>query len=55
MEEKMAKYTTLQTHQTLLQWPRQKYCKENTEYLKIALNQADINYNWVQLRELITI
>ena len=55
MEEKMAKCTPIQTYQTLLQWPRQKLSKENIEYLKISLNQVDINHNWVQLPELYSI
>ena len=55
MEEKMAKCTPLQTYQALLQRPRQKFSKENIEYIKISFNQADINYYWFQLPKLHTI
>ena len=55
MEEKTAKCTPIQTYQALLQWLRQQLSKENIEYLKISLNQVDINYNWVQLPELYSI
>ena len=35
--------------------PDKKICKENIEYIKISLNQADINYYWFQLSKLLTI
>ena len=51
----MEQFTSLQTHQTILQWTKQKQGNKNTEPLQVSLKKAYSCNNRLQLLKLQTI